>query len=128
MMNIDFQLIRNFAIIFIFTVLFGTAALDKWKSLKTPEWFVKSFENTLIAKMPGGATFGYWLIATIELALFVSFLASFILMPILPIALIGSMFLFGMLCLGLRLTSDFQGSANMFIYFAAALISLNVIF
>ena len=126
-MNIDTQLIRNFAIIFIFTVLFGTAALDKWKSLKAPEWFVKSFQNTWISKMPGGAVMGYWMIATIEMVLFILFLSSFLLMPILPFALIGAMFLFGLLCLGLRLTSDFQGSANMFIYFAAALICLNVI-
>jgi hypothetical protein len=46
-------LIRNFAIIFIYAVLFGTAAYDKWKTLSTPDWFIKQFENTFIKKLPG---------------------------------------------------------------------------
>jgi len=126
-MNLDITFLKQLAIIFIFSVLFGTAALDKLKSLKTPEWFIKQFEPTLIAKLPGGATLGYWMIATLELLLFVSFLSAIVLPFMLPLALTGSLFLFGALCFGLRLASDFQGSANMFIYFAAALISLSSI-
>lgn len=123
----DLAVLKKIAIIFIFAVLFGTAALDKWKTLQTPDWFIKQFENTLIAKLPGGATVGYWIIATFELLLALAFVASLAMGFILPYALVGSLFLFGMLCFGLRLASDFQGSANMFIYFSAALISLSLL-
>lgn len=121
------QLIRNFAIIFIYAVLLGTSTYDKWKSLTTPEWFKKQFENTFISKLPGGATLGYWFIATFEAVLMIAFLSSFFSMAILPYALLGSLFLFGVLLLGLRLISDFQGSANMFVYFGTTLVSLYLV-
>jgi hypothetical protein len=118
------QVIRNFAIIFIYLVLFGTAAFDKWKSLSTPDWFVKQFANTFIAKLPGGAAVGYWLIASLEAILAVCFLLAAFNFMFLPYALVGSLFLFGILLLGLRVTYDFQGSSNMFAYFGATLLSL----
>lgn len=123
-MILDITLLKTLAIIILFAVLFGTAAFDKFKSLKTPAWFIKQFEPTLIAKLPGGATFGYWVIALCELALFLAFLISIASVTLLPFALVGSMFLFAALCFGLRLAGDFQGSANMFVYFSTALISL----
>jgi hypothetical protein len=119
-----FQLIRNFAIIFIYILLFGTAAFDKWKSLTTPEWFIKQFEKTFISQLPGGAKFGYWLIASLEAILALAFVVSIFNFVILPFALLGSLFLFGILLFGLRITYDFQGSANMFIYFGTTLLSL----
>lgn len=120
----SFQPVLNFAIIFIYTLLMGTAAFDKWKSLSTPEWFEKQFENTFINKIPGKASLGYWMIASIEALLTIVFIASIFNMALLPYALIGSLFLFGILLFGLRITYDFQGSANMFIYFGTTLISL----
>ena len=123
----ELSTLRNFAIILIFTVLFGTAAFDKVKTLQTPDWFVKQFTNTFISKMPGGAAVGYWVVAFFESLLTIAFIASSVKMEILPFALTGALFLFGMLCFGLRVISDFQGSANMFIYFAATLISLHLI-
>lgn len=123
-METSIHTLKPLAIIFIFTILFGTAAIDKFKTLKTPEWFVKQFENTLISQLPGGATLGYWMIATFELSLMIAFVVSITATGVLPFALIGAMFLFGILCFGLRLASDYQGSANMFIYFGASLISL----
>ncbi len=121
------QLIRNFAIIFIYAVLLGTSTYDKWKSLTTPDWFKKQFENTLISKLPGGATLGYWFIATFEAVLTMAFLASIFSFAVLPYALLGSLFLFGVLLFGLRLTYDFQGSANMFTYFGTTLVSLYLV-
>ncbi len=133
--SIDITTARNLAIILIHLMLFATAGLDKFKSLKTPEWFVKPFANTLIAKMPGGAAAGYWMIAIFELALTAMFLAALVRLefvtgnahPILSIALTAALFLYSMLGLGLRLTSDFQGSANMFTYFGVTLISLYLV-
>jgi len=119
-----FQLIRNFAIIFIYGVLFGTAAYDKWKTLSMPDWFGKQFENTFIKRLPGGASVGYWFIAAFEALLTIAFVISFFNLAILPFALLGSLFLFGFLLFGLRITYDFQGSANMFVYFGTTLLSL----
>lgn len=121
------QLIRNFAIVFIYAVLFGTAAYDKWKTLSTPDWFKKQFENTFIHRLPGGASIGYWLIAAFEVLLTFGFLASLFVPALLPFALLGSLFMFGILLFGLRLISDFQGSANMFVYFGATLLSLFIV-
>ena len=120
----EFQPLLNFAIIFIYTLLFGTAAFDKCKSFATPDWFIKQFENTFINKLPGKASVGYWMIALFEVALTVTFVASAFNFALLPYALIGSLFLFGALLFGLRLVYDFQGSANMFVYFGTTLISL----
>ena len=118
------QEIRNFAIIFIYVILFGTAAFEKWKSLSTPDWFTKQFAGTFIAKLPGGAVVGYWVIASLEALLTICFVAAVFNFMLLPYALLGSLFLFGILLFGLRITYDFQGSANMFTYFGATLVSL----
>jgi hypothetical protein len=118
------EVIRNFAIIFIYIVLFGTAAFDKWKTLSTPEWFIKQFANTFIARLPGGASVGYWIIASFEAALTVCFMLAAFNFLLLPYALVAALFLFGILLIGLRVTFDFQGSANMFTYFGATLLSL----
>jgi hypothetical protein len=120
----DFQPTLNFAIIFIYTILFGTAAFDKCKSFATPDWFVKQFENTFINKLPGKAAVGYWLIALFEVTLTLLFVVSAFNFTLLPYALLGSLFLFGSLLFGLRLVYDFQGSANIFVYFGTTLVSL----
>ena len=120
----EFQPVLSYAIIFIYTLLFGTAALDKWKTLSTPDWFSKQFENTFIHKLPGKAAVGYWFIAAAEALLTFAFIASVFNPVILPFALLGSLFLFGLLLFGLRITYDFQGSANMFTYFGTTLVSL----
>lgn len=127
--------LRNLAIIFMFVVLLGTAAFDKITSGPTPDWFIKQFSNTFIAKMPGGASAGYWFIAAFETILTLAFISALMhgdfvagaSVTLLSYALIGSLFLFAMLCFGLRITNDFQGSANMFTYFGVSLLSLYLI-
>lgn len=119
-----YQPYLNYAIIFIYTLLFGTAAIDKWKTLSTPHWFNKQFENTIVNRLPGKAAFGYWLIATAEAAITIAFIISIFNFAILPYALISSLFVFGVLLFGLRISFDFQGSANMFVYFGTTLLSL----
>jgi hypothetical protein len=85
----DFQPVLNFAIIFIYTLLFGTAAFDKWKTLSTPDWFIKQFENTFINRLPGKAAVGYWVIATLEALLTLGFVFSVFNFTLLPYALLG---------------------------------------
>ena len=126
----DFELtpIVILAIQFMHTVLFGTAAWDKLKGKKVPEWFLKTFEPTLLAKLPGGIRAQFWMIAGFETLLAVSFPLSVFIPDLLPFALLAALFLYGILCFGLRITGDFQGSANMFAYFAATIFSLSVFF
>ena len=123
---------RNLAITLIHLMLFATAGFDKFKSLQTPEWFVKPFANTFIAKLPGGAAAGYWAIGIFELALSAMFLAALVRLEfvagndhqILSLGLTSALFLYCMLGLGLRLTADYQGSANIFAYFGATTLCL----
>lgn len=123
----EIDVIIFIAISFIYSVLMGTAAWSKWKSLSTPDWFIKQFENTPIAKFPNGPVLAYWSIAGFEAVLTILFILS----PVFPMlsqyALAASLLLFGGLCLGLRMINDYQGSVNMFVYFAATLISLQMV-
>lgn len=114
----------SIAIALLYIALWGTAAQSKWSSLKTPDWFLKQFEKTFFTKLPGGIAASYWGIAVLELALALLFTASLFSASLLPLALIGSLFVFAALIVGLRITFDFQGSANMYTYFAATLLCL----
>lgn len=116
--------IRNLAISLIYAILMATSGFSKISSLKTPEWFLKPFENTWIQKLPGGAALGYWVIAVLESILAAAFIASLFAPALLPLALTGSLFLFCILCLGLRVTHEYQGSANMFVYFGTTLVAI----
>ena len=127
MENFTPALLQSYAIVLIYSVLMGTAAWDKLKSFGVaPDWFVGQFAKTPIASIPGGAKIGYAVITLLETALAVMFVLSPFMPALLPWALTGSLFLFGILCLGLRLANEFQGSANMFVYFGATLLSLFV--
>jgi len=57
----------------------------------------------------------------------IAFPASVFFPVLLRLALTLPLFLFGILCFGLRISGDFQGSANMFIYFGASLLSLSLL-
>lgn len=126
MEEIDFNPTMILAIQFIHTVLFGTAAWDKIKGKTVPDWFLKSFEPTFLSKIPGGPRAQFWGIAIVETILALCFMLSIAIPEILPFALLASLFLYGALCFGLRLIGDFQGSANMFIYFAASSYCLSI--
>lgn len=115
---------RSYAIILIYVILFGTAAFEKFKSLRTPDWFIKQFENSFLSKIPGAVAYSYWAIAVLELILLCMFLTSIFVPMLLPVALLISLFLFAFLLFGLRLIHDYQGSANMFVYFGVSLLSL----
>jgi hypothetical protein len=127
MENLSPAFLQTYAIILIYSVLMGTAASDKLKTFGVaPDWFIGQFAKTPIASIPGGAKIGYAMITLLETALAVMFLLSAFNPALLPWALTGSLFLFGILCFGLRLANEFQGSANMFVYFGATLVSLFV--
>ena len=127
MQNLTMNDYRNLAIILIYAILLGTSAYEKLKSFTIPEWFTKQFATTPIGKSAFLTKSSYWVIAFIELALTICFISSMFSPACLAWALIGSLFLFSILCFGLRLSYDFQGSANMFTYFGCTLISLYLV-
>jgi hypothetical protein len=127
MLNLDIPFFRNIIIVFLFSILFGTAGLDKFKTLQTPEWFIKQFDRSFLSRFPRLLAFSYWKIAAFETLLAIAFVSSLFVPGILPLALLGGMLLFGFLCFGLRMIGDYQGSANIFIYFTASLVALYVI-
>lgn len=121
---IDVQLVIRLAIIFIYAILLGTSAWDKIKTRNVPDWFMQQFSKSFLGPYPMLIKAAYWQITALECLLFVGFLGSLIFPGILLISLVTALFLFGILCFGLRISYDFQGSANMFTYFAATLISI----
>jgi hypothetical protein len=121
---LDLTHLRNLSISLIYAVLMSTSGFSKISRFETPDWFVKPFENTWINRLPGGAALGYWVIAILESVLAIAFMASVFAPALLPWALTGSLFLFCILCLGLRVTHEYQGSANMFVYFGTTLVAI----
>lgn len=127
--QISNQLIIS-AIYFAFLSTFLTAALQKWKS-GVPDWFIKQFENTFIPKLPGGTAFGFWMITALESAVAVILIISlamgewfaeapkFLLQTGVGLAAVT----FSFLGFGLRIAGDFQGAANLFLYFGASIAS-----
>lgn len=94
------------------------------KASPLPNGLLSSSRTHLYIAFPEELHWGYWLIATLEALLTLGFLISVFNFVFLPYALLGSLFLFGVLLLGLRITYDFQGSANMFTYFGTTLVAL----
>ncbi len=88
-----------------------------------PEWFVKQFAGTFLGKLP--QAFPYYSIAVLELGVAVLFAVSAVRGEFLPgptpvfllAGLLLAQFTFFALGFGLRVAGDFQGAANLFMYF-----------
>ncbi len=117
------------AIYFVYLSTFITVSIQKWKS-GLPDWFANQFKNTFIAKLPGGVAAGFWSITILETAVAISFLIALFTgewsfeQPLvwMQFGTALAALTFGALGFGLRISGDFQGAANLFIYFTASLI------
>ena len=123
----DLNYLVRLAIVAIYAVLFGTSAWEKIKSLTVPDWFLQQFTKSFLGPYPQIIKLSYWKITLLETVLFLGFAGSLIFPTLLLYSLISALFLFAALCFGLRISYDFQGSANMFTYFAATLIAIKFI-
>lgn len=121
------------AINLLFLMVWGFTGLGKVLS-GPPAWFPEKFGATLLAKFPGlGATF--WILAIGEVLAFG--LAAAALgrgeflgrrSPVLLAAmLVWSLFLFVQLGFGQWLTSEFNGTQQLFMYFCGTLIALGFV-
>jgi hypothetical protein len=124
--------LKLLAVQFLFLVTFGLAALAKFQTPLMPDSFVDSFRHTWMVHLPGGLFTPYYTIALTETAAFVLFAISLLRLEFstakpktfLRYGLLLSLFVFVILSYGLRLTSQFQGTANTFIYFGVTLLAL----
>lgn len=112
----------------LFMATFAQAGMEKFFSKGVPDWFRKQFEPTILNAFPGALTLEYYLLALMELSVLVLFALSAVNLEflaqhdksILKIALLMALFTFFALGFGLRMSGDFQGAANLFVYFGVA--------
>ena len=109
----------------LFIATFSQAGLEKVLSGGVPDWFLKQFQNTFLNIFPGSLKIQYYALAALELSVVVLFVISGFSGEFLPghgrgflqLALLVALFTFFALGFGLRMSGDFQGAANLFLYF-----------
>lgn len=109
----------------LFVGTFGQASSEKFLSGGVPSWFTAQFEKTKLNLFPGSLAIQYYLIAMLEAAVVIAFLLSaggLEFFPghdksVLKLALVLALFTFFALGFGLRMAGDYQGAANLFLYF-----------
>jgi hypothetical protein len=121
------------AINLLFVVVWGFSGLGKLAS-GYPDWFAGKFGETVLAKFPGLVA-SFWLLALAEVAAFGLALAALGRGEFLgrrpPVwltwMLVWSLFVFVQLGLGQWLTWEFNGTAQLFAYFAGTLVALGYV-
>lgn len=116
--------IFHIAIIVLFLVVFVEASLSKIAARETPDWFKDQFASSWLGKLPTSPM--WWTIALVELSIAVLFIIAAVQFEFKTgvanvftgWGLLGSMFLFIMLCFGQRVSLDYAGAANSFYYAA----------
>lgn len=116
----------------LFIGTFGQASQEKFLSGGVPSWFQNQFAKTILNPFPGSLTLNYYLIAALEASVVVLFLLSGIQgefvashdHTLLRAGLVMALFTFFALGFGLRISGDFQGAANLFMYFGVTLLAL----
>lgn len=107
----------------VYISIFAMASLEKFTG-GIPQWFIKQFEPTFIAQLPGGLGLSFYSIAALEAFTAILFIISLLRGEFLPekstsflrAALTSACFVFAELGFGLRLTHDFNGAFQVFCY------------
>jgi hypothetical protein len=133
--RLEFRAFKNLKLLPLYCVylpIFGMAAMSKWRELPhgAPEWFQKQFEGTFLNFFPGALAANFYLIATLETLVTLAFVASLLRGEFRPgknksalaLSFFGAELVFAMLGFGLRLSGDFRGAAELFVYFALTLV------
>ncbi|MCC5926422.1 MAG: hypothetical protein JJU41_07655 [Bacteroidetes bacterium] len=126
---------RLLAIQLLLLSTFVLAAIAKWEPGTIPAGFIEQFGETWLASLPGGLFMPYYTIAVTETLAAILFIGSIIRLEFLhgrdktwlKSGLVLSLFIFVILAFGLRLTSQFDGTANTFFYFGATLLCLYIV-
>ena len=118
------------AINLLFLMVWGFTGLGKLFD-GMPPWFDAKFGKTFLASFPG-LTAAFWLLAICEIAAFGLAVGALVRgeflerrpPQLLSAALVWSLFVFVQLGLGQWLTSEFNGTQQLFMYFCGTLIAL----
>lgn len=116
---------------FLLTITWAFPGVGKLASGGVPDWFSEQFGKTFLASFPG-LTASYYSIALLEslagLVALASLLRGEFLRPVRPTFLLAAIFLslllFVQLNFGKQLLADYDGTHDLFMYFAAALVML----
>lgn len=121
------------AINLLFLMVWGFTGIGKIRN-GMPSWFDSKFGKTFLAQFPG-LTISFWLLAGAELLAFG--LAAIALLrgeflgrcrpTFLTAMLVWSLFVFVQLGFGQWLTSDFNGTFQLFTYFGITLLTLHFV-
>jgi hypothetical protein len=121
------------AVNLLFLMVWGFTGIGKLVN-GMPSWFEGKFGKTVLASFPG-LTASFWLLALAETLAFA--LAALALLrgeflerkPVLflPLMLVWSLFVFVQLGLGQWLTSEFNGTFQLFLYFCGTLLALRFV-
>ena len=121
------------AVNLLFTMVWGFTGLGKLVS-GMPSWFDEKFGQTILARFPG-LTASFWLLTAAELLAFLLALAALLRVDFLArrpptclaLMLVWSLFEFVQLGFGQWLTSDFNGTFQLFVYFGVTLVALQFV-
>lgn len=121
------------AINLLFLMVWGFTGLGKLIQ-GVPVWFPDKFGQTVLARFPG-LTASFWLLTLAEVGAFA--LAAVALLTgeflerrparWLPAMLVWSLFVFVQLGFGQWLTAEFNGTFQLFLYFAGTLVALQFV-
>jgi len=119
--------IERLLILILLIVLMGTAAYHKLLGDFPPEWFIRKFEATFFAAIPGGLTIAFSSIVLLEVAIPIVFTLAIIKKQFslnngnqtnfLRLGFIFSLLLFVMLTFGSFLVQDYDNGFKDFLYF-----------
>lgn len=115
----------------LFLMVWGFTGLGKVIQGQ-PAWFVDKFGGTILSSFPGLAA-SFWLLTGAEVLAFLLAAAALVRgeflgkrhAVILELMLVWSLFVFVQLGFGQWLTNEFNGTAQLFAYFAGTLICLH---
>lgn len=121
------------AINLLFLMVWGFAGLDKAIHGK-PDWFADKFGKTILATFPG-LTASFWLLTLTELAAFVLALAALLRREFLAdrepkflgATIVWGLFVFVQLGFGQWLTSEYNATHQLFMYFCGTLVALHFV-
>lgn len=121
------------AINLLFVMVWGFTGLGKLLN-GMPSWFGDKFGQTILARFPGLAA-SFWLLTVAEVLAFLLALAAILRVEFLgrrpptclALMLVWSLFVFVQLGFGQWLTSEFNGTFQLFAYFGLTLVALQFV-
>ena len=121
------------AVNLLFLIVWGFAGIGKLIN-GTPSWFDGKFGDTILARFPGLTATFWWLAGCEAFAFLLGAIAllrgeflGWCRPTWLTLMLVWSLLVFVQLSLGQWLTSDFNGTFQLFTYFAGTLLALHFV-